>query len=174
MSENTAAPQTVRQYRHAAVNVLKEARAVLNNGAIRTEESREVYLDLNGSIESILRGETGVTQEQQVERLTSARDKVEENLQTLPAKIEAAKVAGEVAIEKFRAAEKKRVEETIAQAKEALTKFDGIAEVAQGAVSVLTEAAQFAAERDFDAHQEAKRAARNRPYEDYEPEDSEY
>lgn len=134
--ENTATEtKTVQKYRHEAKRSLVTARERL---ALRSDETREVYNLLNGTIEGVIRGRSGVSQEEQVERLTEARDRLVANLESLPEKVEAAKASVLAQIEGWEAS---------------------ITEEANKAVATLTEAAQFAAERDFDAHQQRKHRA---------------
>lgn len=124
--------RTVQKYRHAARRSLTEARETLS---VRTPETKEVYLLLNGQIEEIIRGRTGLSQEAQVEHLSNALAKVEEGIEVLPEKIAAAKASVIAIVESW--------EETIlAKAREA--------------ADTLTEAKEFAANRDFAAWQEQK------------------
>ncbi len=144
--------RTVQKYRHAARRSLTEARETLS---VRTPETKEVYLLLNGQIEEIIRGRTGLSQEQQVEHLSNALAKVEEGMEVLPEKIEAAKASVLAIVETW--------EETIlAKAREA--------------AETLTEAKEFAANRDFAAWQAQKGRPSSSTYtetseDDYEDEE---
>lgn len=130
MTENTET-RTVQQYRHAARRVLTQARETL---AVRTEATAEVYRLLNGSIEEILRGREGLSQAEQVEYLDNARATVEANRAELTEAIEQAKA------------------EAIAM----VQSWDFDAALAE-ALSILSDAREYAATRDFDAHQQVKR-----------------
>lgn len=134
MTENTTETRTVQNYRHAARRVLTQARESL---ALRTDATHEVYRLLNGSIEKILAGRPGLTQEQQVEFLENAKAKVAENREALAEAVERAK------------------QEVIAQV-EAWDFDTALVE----ALSTLDEAREFAATRDFDAWQAQKRRTR--------------
>jgi hypothetical protein len=123
---------TVQGYRHEAKRGLSKARETLS---FRTEETKEVYSMINGTISSILAGRQGFTQEQQVEHLDNALAKVKEAQENLPEKIAAAR------------------ESVIAALDNMETRI--LSEVATAA-EVLTEAREFAATRDFAAHQERK------------------
>lgn len=139
MTETTET-RTVQTYRHEARRVLTQAREAL---ALRTPATQEVYELLNGPIENILRGQTGVSQEQQVARLAEARDLAEQNRE---------QIAEAVA----------RAQEEVIAAVEA---WDFEAALAEAA-SILAEARDFAAERDFKAHQTEKYARRGYPEDD--------
>lgn len=145
MSENTTETRTVQQFRHAARRVLTQARETL---AVRTDATGDVYRLLNGSIESIIAGRPGYSQEEQVERLDAARQQVEQNREALAEAVERAKA------------------EVIAQV-EAWDFDTALTE----ALNTLTEAREFAATRDFDAHQEAKRSRRGYGDEDGDDEE---
>ena len=132
MTENTTETRTVQDYRHDARRSLKQAQEAL---ALRTDGTREVYQMVNGMIETVLVGRPGYSQEEQVERLTKAHDTLTENMLALPEAIESAKASVLAQIEAW---------ETDILAK------------AQAAVDTLAEAKTFAAERDFEAWQEAK------------------
>lgn len=132
MTENTTETRTVQEYRHEARRVLTQAREAL---ALRTDATAEVYRLLNGSIESILAGRQGLSQEEQVAHLDEAKTTVEANREQIAAAVEAAR------------------EQVIAQVK--AWDFDG---ALAGALGVLSEAREFAATRDFEAHQERKRS----------------
>ncbi len=157
MSEETqtvARPDTVQKFRHAARASLVKARSHL--GSFRTAETKAVYNLLNGTIEEIIRGRQGLTQEEQVEHLGRAEAKVNANLDGLPEAVEAAKASVMALLEGWET-------EIVAQANEAR--------------DILAEAKAFAAERDFEAHQEAKRSRRYGGYTppaygDAQPEDA--
>ncbi len=140
MSETQNEIQTVQQYRHAARRQLKQGREALS---LRTDETREVYELLNGMIEQTIAGQVGLSQDQQVERLDTALTRLKENQASLPERVAAAREA-------------------------ILAQVDGwensITEQANGAVATLTEARDFARERDFDAWQAAKAERRGTPY----------
>lgn len=131
MAENET--RTVQQYRHAARRSLTEARESLS---LRTDETREIYHLLNGSISEILRGRTGLSQEAQVQHLTEAEEKVNANAAQISEKIAAARESVLVALDSWEGTINAKVAETVA---------------------TLTEAKEFAASRDFEAHQSAKR-----------------
>lgn len=134
MTDTTTETRTVQKYRHAARAVLTQARETL---AVRTDATREVYRLLNGTIEEVIRGVTGLSQDEQVARLNEAKAKAEENR---------AKIAEAVAAAKA---------EVLAQV-EAWDFDSALAET----IATLEEAAEFAASRDFASHQEAKHAGR--------------
>lgn len=131
--------RTVRNYRHAARRSLTGAREAL---ALRSNETREVYHLLNGAIEGVIRGEVGLSQESQVERLNKAHTTLQENLADLPAKVEAAKASVTALLEEWENSIKSKAEEALA---------------------TLAEAATFAEERDFEAWQ-AQKAERKSSY----------
>lgn len=142
MTEETTETRTVQQYRHEARRNLNDARSRLK---FRTDATAEIYSRLNGAISEVLRGRTGLTQEQQVEHLNEARNRVQESLIALPDLIAQAK-----------AELTEQIEASLAQ----------IESDAKRAVETLSEAAAFAEQRDFDAHQQRK--AQNAPvYDDY-------
>lgn len=147
MTEQSTETRTVQQYRHAARRSLTEARERL---ALRTDETKTVYNLLNGTIEGVIRGVVGLSQEEQVERLSEAKARAEENLQSLPEAVEAAKAAIIAQVDAW---------------------GDSITEKAQEAIATLDEAANFAAERDFTAHQQRK--GRNTSYDESEDEEGE-
>lgn len=122
----------VRAYRHAATGALSRGREAL---ALRTDKTGEIYHMINGTISEILRGRSGFGVEEQVAHLDDALAKVAEAKETLPAKIAEAKASILEAVEAW--------EETI------------MAEV-QAAHSVLREGKEYAATRDFEAHQARK------------------
>lgn len=163
MSENTteAQVQTVQKFRHEAKDALVAGRSKVLDGLARTQESQVVYKMLNGAIENIIAGREGLTQEQQVENLNSAREKVGESLAGLPDAVAAAVTAGAEAAQ----AKVARLEERLAAAKAAASGdsaglVEAAVEAASKARSILDEAATFAQERDFDAWQEEKAARR--------------
>lgn len=139
--------RTVQKYRHAARKSLTEARERL---ALRTDETYEVYRLLNGQISDVLQGVAGLSQETQVERLNTAKEKVEAGLTDLPAKVAAAKDSVLALIEDWE---------------------QSITEKAQEAITTLEEAATYAAERDFEAHQQAKQERKYAPAMDYDESD---
>lgn len=124
----------VRAYRHSATGSLSQGRAAL---ALRTDKTHEVYSLINGVISEILRGRQGLSVEQQVAHLDDALAKVTEAKEALPEKIAEAKASIVAALDEW--------DEKI------------MGEV-QNAHSVLREAKEFAATRDFEAHQERKRS----------------
>lgn len=132
MTEEATEIRTVRTYRHEARRALTEARSRLK---FRTDATGEIYNRLNGAIEDLLRGRQGLSQEAQVTYLNRANEKVNKGLSEIPTLIEQAR------------------EELVAQIDAALA---AIQEDAGRATEILTEAATFAAERDFAAHQERK------------------
>lgn len=175
MSENTAevteTPTTVQQFRHKAVGILKEARKPLGRHPEYDTARHEAYSLLNGTIETILMGRTGLSQEEQVSFLINARNKAEENLNALKPVIEAVKeeFSPEVVAEKRKAALAAAEEAYQREVERINAKFDGqtpegldgIFKAARPVLDLLDEAAKFAAERDFDAHQQEKFARRN-------------
>lgn len=143
MSDNTQAEntqvedaQTVQKYRHSARRVLTEARSGL---ALRTEGTGEVYRLLNGTIESVIQGRQGLSQEQQVANLEQALTTARENREVLADKVEAARA--------------EILEQIEGWGEDFTTKMDE-------AIATLEEAREFAASRDFDAHQQRKVEAR--------------
>lgn len=124
--------RTVQNYRHDARRTLYGAREKL---ALRTPETQEVYRLINGAVEGIIRGRVGLTQEQQVEHLNRAAETLRENLESLPEKVDAAKESVTALIEDWE---------------------NSIKAEAQNAIDTLDEAAAYAADRDFEAHQQAK------------------
>lgn len=136
--------KTVRDYRHAAKAALARGREAL---ALRNDLTKEVYLLINGAIEEILRGRQGLSQEEQVEHLDSALTKVADAKAALPEKIAAAKAAVLAQTESW--------------------EIDITAE-AEAAFSILRAGKEFAANRDFAAHQATKHQSV------YTPDDSDY
>lgn len=139
---NNTETRTVQNYRHEARRVLTQARERL---ALRTESTQVIYHLLNGSIETVLAGRQGLSQEEQVAALDAAKEQVAANRAEIGVAVEAAKA------------------EIIAQIEawdftEALTAVE----------DVLMEAREFAATRDFEAHQTAKYGSRTTSYDDFE------
>lgn len=148
MTENTEAteqvrPATVQQYRHAAKRSLKTAQEAIS---LRNGNTREVYKLVNGMVEQTIAGRQGLSQDEQVETLGQAVETLNENMALLPEKIAEAKAAVLAQIEAW---------EVTVTAK------------AQEAVDTLTEARDFAANRDFEAWQEQKRQKREGGYHGY-------
>lgn len=136
MTENTF--ETVQQGRHAVRDLLSKGyKAARSAEGVDPVESKVVGI-FTGEARNLLRGVVGLSQEQQVERLTKAGGYIN------------------------RAAAATEVE----AAKEAFAEAAAILNEASDTNGAVTE---FAASRDFEAHQEAKRSAR---YGD-EPTDSE-
>lgn len=134
MTERNTETRTVQNYRHAARRTLTQARESL---AVRTDATGEVYRLLNGTIESIIKGQPGFSQEEQVRRLGEAAETAAANREALAEAVERAKA------------------EVLAQ----VEAWDFDAALAE-AISTLEEAKEFAATRDFDAWQEQKRNRR--------------
>jgi len=177
MSEiNTEAPANVRSYRHKAVGILKAARKPFERAPYGSKR-REAYYLLNGTIETILAGRPGLSQEEQVEHLNNAREKAEGNFEVLSGLVEEAieeakeafsPEAKEAALERAKAKRDEKVAQVearyAAKVEEIEARFanpeeiGNVVEKATPVLAVLAEAADFAAERDFEAWQEAKRA----------------
>ena len=147
MSENTTETRTVQSYRHSARRSLKQAQEAIS---LRTSETKEVYTLVNGMIEEVIRGRTGLSQDEQVSRLSEAHDALVTNMETLPDKIAAAKEAVIAILDGW---------ETTILAK------------AQEATDTLAEARDFAAERDFDAWQAQKKRGYVAPSPDTDEDD---
>ena len=130
-----AKPETVREYRHKAKSALVDARASLS---LRSDATKEVYTLLNGTIETIIKGVPGLSQDQQVERLYDARQQVLENREQVVALAEAARDAV--------------IEQVQAWPEQFAAALDSAGEV-------LAEAEEFAETRDFKAHMSKKRRA---------------
>lgn len=135
----------VRAYRHAATGALSQGREALS---LRTDATHEVYSLINGAISEILRGRQGFGVEEQVAHLDDALAKVTEAKEALPEKIAAAKASIVAALDEWDA---KIMGET------------------QEAFKVLREAKEFAATRDFEAHQARKRERGGYQAFDYAP-----
>jgi ABC-type ATPase with predicted acetyltransferase domain len=168
LSENTEAAETategrssVRQFRHDAKNRLREAQREI--GSIRyTPEGSRLYRLVNGVISGILAGRTGLSQEGQVKQINRAIRQVNKNKTYV---VDAANAAAaslvthaEQEVENLKAALAE------AEAKVASLKAEGtdtgLADSMVAALdetaAILTEARDFAQNRDFAAHQEAK------------------
>lgn len=137
----TTETRTVQKYRHEARRQLKQGQERLS---LRTDATHEVYQIMNGAISHTLRGIKGLSQEEQVERLAEARDQLQGNLEGLSEKLAAARQSVMEQLDSW---------ETDIQAK------------ADEAVATLEEARVFAAERDFEAHQNRKQRGFVPPYE---------
>lgn len=147
---NTEAPatKTVQTYRHEARDSLKAAQRTLQ---LRSDATKAAHDAINGTISAVLRGRQGLSQEQQVEHLEEALSKVNEALTNLPEQIEAIKASWSEQIESFG-------EDLITQVK--------VARV------TLHEAREYAASRDFEAHQASKGRSVSASYgEDYDESD---
>lgn len=140
--------RTVQSYRHAARASLTEARESLS---LRTPETKEVYHLLNGHISSVLAGRVGFTKDEQVAHLAEAQEKVEAGMASLTEKIAAAKASILEQVEGWE---------------------QNIRAKAQEAADTLAEAKEYAATRDFDAHQASKgRGTSHVEYDEYDEEE---
>lgn len=131
--------KTIQNYRHEVRSELQEGRDLL---ALRSASSQKAYHLINGPLTALLEGREGLTQEEQVEKLSSVRDSLTKNIAELPEAIASAKA---------------EVEAQIGEWEEAILAH------AQAALATVTIAAEFAASRDFEAHQETKRERRDAP-----------
>lgn len=152
----TEGRSSIREFRHAAKAALANAQAKVSR---RTTEGDTLYRLVNGVISGILNGRQGLSVEGQVKQLDRAIRQVKQNQSQVA---DAAAAAQESVVAEAQAKVDRR-KERLAEAEAALAAlndgegFSGLfAAALDETAAILTEAKQFAQERDFAAHQEAK------------------